>query len=72
LDFDGSDSAAASGRDTSDGLVLPGRRVRLTVRGLTSSGFLLAEDAGGARYELTPDGNSLDLMHGLLRRKLPA
>lgn len=23
-------------------------------------------------YELTPDGNSLDMMRGLLRRKLPA
>ncbi|GLI70165.1 hypothetical protein VaNZ11_014788 [Volvox africanus] len=47
------------------------RRVtRVTIRGLSSSGFLLAEDAGGSWYELTPDGNSLDMMQGLIRRKL--
>ncbi len=33
------------------------RRVALTVRGLTPAGYLLATDAGGARFELHPDGN---------------
>lgn len=47
-----------------------GGRVRLTVAGLSESGFLLAEDSGGGRWELTPDGNSLDMMQGLVRRKL--
>lgn len=46
--------------------------MQLTVRGLSPSGFLMAQDASGASYELTPDGNSLDMMKGLIRRKLPA
>ncbi len=45
--------------------------VQLVIKGLTSSGFLLAVDELGVRYELTPDGNSLDMMQGLIRRKLP-
>lgn len=45
--------------------------VQLVIKGLTSSGFLLAVDEMGVRYELTPDGNSLDMMQGLIRRKLP-
>ena len=51
-----------------------GARVPLTITGLTDAGFLLAVDegGGGSRYELTPDGNSLDMMQGLLKRKLPA
>ncbi|GLC36411.1 hypothetical protein PLESTM_000440600 [Pleodorina starrii] len=62
LDFDDSDpsSAGAGG----------GRVTRLTIRGLSPAGFLLAEDADGSRYELTPDGNSLDMMKGLIRRKV--
>ncbi len=46
------------------------RRVSLTVAGLSPSGFLLAVDGEGGRYELTPDGNSLDMMQGLVRRKI--
>lgn len=50
----------------------------LTIQGLSTSGFLLAvEEAregggalGGRRFELAPDGNSLDMMAGLVRRKL--
>ncbi|GBF94770.1 hypothetical protein Rsub_07653 [Raphidocelis subcapitata] len=49
-----------------------GGRVRLTIAGLSESGFLLATDAAGGRWELTPDGNSLDMLVGLIRRKLPA
>jgi biotin--protein ligase len=45
-------------------------RVALTVTGLTPHGFLRAEDADGAVYELHPDGNSLDFFRGLVRRKL--
>jgi biotin--protein ligase len=42
-----------------------------TIRGLTASGYLLAEDADGQRFELHPDGNSLDFFAGLVRKKLP-
>jgi biotin--protein ligase len=45
--------------------------VRLTVKGVTSTGYLLAVDGRGARYELHPDGNSLDFFKGLVRKKLP-
>lgn len=31
-----------------------------------------AADAAGERYELHPDGNSLDFFKGLVRKKLPA
>jgi biotin--protein ligase len=49
-----------------------GGPVQLVIQGLSGAGFLLAEDGLGAKYELTPDGNSLDMMQGLIRRKLPA
>jgi len=52
------------------GGVLGGGRVRLTIAGLSGSGFLLALDKDGGRWELTPDGNSLDMLVGLIRRKL--
>ncbi|KAK2077035.1 hypothetical protein QBZ16_005263 [Prototheca wickerhamii] len=49
-----------------------GEKVPVIVRGLTDDGYLLAQDAGGAqRYELHPDGNSLDFFKGLVRKKLP-
>jgi biotin--protein ligase len=44
--------------------------VRIT--GLSPSGFLAAVDADGDgvnRYELHPDGNSLDFFAGLVRKK---
>eukprot|EP00958_Prasinococcus_capsulatus_P008192 scaffold781_cov394-Prasinococcus_capsulatus_cf.AAC.15 len=44
--------------------------ITLVIKGLTSSGFLLAEDEGGGSYELHPDGNSLDFFKGLVRKKL--
>lgn len=31
-----------------------------------------ATDEAGERYELHPDGNSLDFFQGLVRKKLPA
>lgn len=49
-----------------------GLRVPVTIRGLSSNGYLLATDAAGERYELHPDGNSLDFFNGLVRKKLPA
>ncbi|KAL4424720.1 hypothetical protein ABPG77_000063 [Micractinium sp. CCAP 211/92] len=49
-----------------------GQRVPVTIRGLSSNGYLLATDAAGERYELHPDGNSLDFFNGLVRKKLPA
>lgn len=42
----------------------------VTIKGLTSSGCLLATDATGLAYELYPDGNSLDFFTGLLKRKI--
>ena len=45
-------------------------KTEVTVRGLTKSGYLLADDASGARFELHPDGNSFDFFQGLVRKKL--
>ena len=42
----------------------------MTVKGITKTGYLLAVDAAGARYELHPDGNSLDFFKGLVRKKM--
>ncbi len=53
-------------------LVEDAREVALTVKGLTHSGYLLAVDAGGERFELHPDGNSLDFFKGLVRKKVKA
>eukprot|EP00887_Chlorella_sp_A99_P000364 scaffold13.g364.t1 len=48
-----------------------GRRVHVRIEGLSSHGYLLAADAAtGERYELHPDGNSLDFFHGLVKKKL--
>lgn len=48
--------------DTGNGLV------EVTIQGITDNGFLLA--AGDDKYyELHPDGNSFDLMHGLISQK---
>ncbi len=45
--------------------------VTLRIQGVSPAGFLLAfEEGTGRAYELTPDGNSLDMLAGLLRRKL--
>jgi biotin--protein ligase len=46
------------------------QRVTLKIVGLSPYGFLLAVDASGQQFELTPDGNSLDMMQGLIRKKL--
>ncbi len=45
------------------------------MRGLTDTGYLAADDddaSSGARYELHPDGNSLDFFAGLIARKRAA
>jgi biotin--protein ligase len=47
------------------------KKVRLVVKGITRTGYLLAIDASGEKYELHPDGNSLDFFKGLVRKKLP-
>ncbi|PRW20579.1 biotin-- ligase 2-like [Chlorella sorokiniana] len=49
-----------------------GRHIPVTIRGLSPNGYLLAVDGAGERYELHPDGNSLDFFKGLVRKKLPA
>jgi biotin--protein ligase len=45
------------------------REKNVVVTGLTDDGFLLAKDEVGDVVELYPDGNSLDLMLGLIYRK---
>ncbi|WCJ44593.1 Biotin--protein ligase 2 [Euphorbia peplus] len=42
----------------------------VTIQGLTSSGYLLAIGDDNQMCELHPDGNSLDFLQGLIRRKL--
>ena len=66
----GGGAAAAAAAGAGAGIGGNGR-VRLTIAGLSESGFLLAIDSSGGRWELTPDGNSLDMLVGLIRRKLP-
>lgn len=41
----------------------------LTILGLAGTGALLAEDDTGAQHELYPDGNSLDMMTGMISQK---
>eukprot|EP00249_Psilotum_nudum_P020156 c27581_g1_i1 orf=432-1508(-) len=50
----------------------PVSKVSLTIKGLSPTGYLLAIDDHFEKYELHPDGNSFDLMRGLLRTKLPS
>jgi biotin--protein ligase len=54
----------------SSGLLSPELGIQLIVKGLSQSGFLLAEDDSGYQHELTPDGNSLDMMRNLIKRKV--
>jgi biotin--protein ligase len=57
-------------REGGDGAPAAAREVALTIQGLTHSGYLLAVDGMGTRFELHPDGNSLDFFKGLVRKKL--
>lgn len=43
---------------------------RVTIKGISSTGFLLAENESGEQLELQPDGHGLDLMDGLLQRRI--
>jgi len=65
---DADEAGRGGGNSADDG----GRRAVVTIVGLSPSGFLLGVDDAGGSYELTPDGNSLDMMAGLLGRRLPA
>lgn len=47
-----------------------GKKVPAVIKGLTSTGCLLAQGDDGSRLELYPDGNSFDFLTGLLKRKL--
>lgn len=52
-----------------------GTCVPVVIRGLTEDGYLLAEEKVRdtiVKYELHPDGNSLDFFKGLVRKKLPS
>jgi biotin--protein ligase len=44
--------------------------VQLTITGLTDMGMLTAVDAYGNMFELQPDGNSLDFLAGMIRKKI--
>jgi biotin--protein ligase len=66
--LEAADAAGAAG--AGEGACAPPSEVALTIQGLTHSGYLLAVDAMGQRYELHPDGNSLDFFKGLVRKKL--
>ena len=44
---------------------------QVIIKGVTLEGYLVATDvASGARVELEPDGNTFDMMRGLIQRKL--
>ena len=45
-------------------------QMSVTICGLTASGFLRGRADDGSEVELHPDGTSLDMMQGLVRRKL--
>ncbi|POM76377.1 Biotin-acetyl-CoA-carboxylase [Phytophthora palmivora] len=47
-----------------------GDKVPAVIKGLTSTGCLLALGDDSSRLELYPDGNSFDFLTGLLKRKL--
>lgn len=42
----------------------------MTVQGLSKEGYLRAVDASGQVHVLHPDGNSLDMMSGLVSKKV--
>jgi hypothetical protein len=42
----------------------------VTICGITDSGYLKSRGDDGVMYELHPDATSLDMMQGLMRRKL--
>ena len=67
-----SSSSSSSGGGSKKSTTSPAS-CRVTITGLSPSGFLAAVDAGDGvtRYELHPDGNSLDFFKGLVRRKAP-
>jgi biotin--protein ligase len=44
--------------------------ISVTVTGLTDAGFLFAVDRQGNTFELHPDGNSLDILTGMIGKKL--
>lgn len=46
------------------------RYEQVKIIGLSQDGYLLASNESGHRFELHPDGNSLDFMNGLLRKKV--
>jgi biotin---protein ligase len=48
-----------------------GDRTEVTIIGVAESSGLLAIDDKGQRFELLPDGNSLDFLQGLIKRKIP-
>ena len=47
-----------------------GRQVGVCIEGLSQHGYLLASDEAGERYELHPDGQSLDFFQGLIKKKV--
>jgi biotin--protein ligase len=45
-------------------------KVYVRIQGLTTTGYLRAVDDSDESYELHPDGNSFDFLHGLVRKKM--
>jgi biotin--protein ligase len=45
-------------------------KVCVRIQGLTATGYLRAVDDSDESYELHPDGNSFDFLHGLIRNKV--
>lgn len=43
----------------------------VTITGITDSGYLLATSDQGQSMELFPDGNTLDMLQGLIVRRQP-
>ena len=45
--------------------------LQVVIAGVTEDGYLHGKTiAGGVRVELEPDGNTFDMMRGLIQRKL--
>jgi len=42
----------------------------VTIKGITKNGYLLAETSSGSKLELMPDGNTIDMLQGLIIRRL--
>ena len=42
----------------------------VTIKGITKNGYLQAESSSGEQLELMPDGNTIDMLQGMIIRRL--